>query len=167
MLKNIKNGKIYIGQTSMKFRRRMKKHLRELEQNIHSNQHLQNVWNQNKSVLIFGIIEECDNIQQLNQREKYWIQYYDSCNPKRGYNKTFGGRNWKYSKETIEKMRKIKAKDVGLSISQYNKNGDWVATYCSIREAARQTGAHEFSIRRVLNPNLPNCKTAGGYQWSL
>lgn len=36
----------------------------------------------------FEIIEEC-NKQKLNQRERYWIQYYDSYNS--GYNLTPGG----------------------------------------------------------------------------
>jgi group I intron endonuclease len=34
------------------------------------------------------IIEEC-SLEQLNEKEKYWIEYYDSINT--GYNMTFGG----------------------------------------------------------------------------
>ena len=36
----------------------------------------------------FEIIEEC-NIEQLNERERYWVSYYDSFY--NGYNQTLGG----------------------------------------------------------------------------
>lgn len=36
----------------------------------------------------FEIIEECDK-QSLNEREIYWIEYYDSFH--NGYNMTIGG----------------------------------------------------------------------------
>lgn len=38
----------------------------------------------------FEIIETCPR-DKLNEREKYWIQYYDSCY--NGYNQTLGGDN--------------------------------------------------------------------------
>ncbi len=34
------------------------------------------------------ILEETDN---LDEREKYWISYYDTTNPEKGYNLTLGG----------------------------------------------------------------------------
>lgn len=37
----------------------------------------------------FEIIEECDK-SMLSEREKYWIQFYDSMVPN-GYNLTNGG----------------------------------------------------------------------------
>lgn len=40
----------------------------------------------------FEILEEC-SIEQLNDREKYWIKYYDSFNREKGYNLTEGGQN--------------------------------------------------------------------------
>jgi group I intron endonuclease len=36
----------------------------------------------------FEIIEECNN---LDEREQYWIQHYNSSNRECGYNKTIGG----------------------------------------------------------------------------
>ena len=38
----------------------------------------------------FEIIEECSQ-EQLNEREIYWISYYDSFNKEKGYNMTPGG----------------------------------------------------------------------------
>ena len=40
----------------------------------------------------FEVIEECSK-EQLNDKEIYWISYYDSCNLDKGYNLTKGGDN--------------------------------------------------------------------------
>lgn len=84
---NISNG-IYIGQSS-NINRRFLQHKKELIGNYHINKHLQNAWNKyGENNFTFEIIEECP-IDKLNEREIYWIQYYDSF--KNGYNNTLGG----------------------------------------------------------------------------
>lgn len=53
----------------------------------------------------YEIIEECSNSQEeLDDRERYWIEYYNSYED--GYNSTRGGQNkaWIYDPETIRKM---------------------------------------------------------------
>lgn len=58
-------------------------------------------WNNFK----FEIVEQCKP-EELNNREIYWISFYDSFN--NGYNCTTGGlSNYKRSEETKEKLRKI------------------------------------------------------------
>lgn len=37
------------------------------------------------------LIEECDSLQMLNEREKYWIEYYDAINSDAFYNVLKGG----------------------------------------------------------------------------
>jgi len=37
------------------------------------------------------LLEECDTLESLNEREIYWISYYDACNSKEFYNIHFGG----------------------------------------------------------------------------
>lgn len=55
----------------------------------------------------FEIIEEC-LVEQLNEKEKYWIAYYKSFDSDRGYNLTSGGRDGvTYSKLTKEKVMQI------------------------------------------------------------
>lgn len=39
------------------------------------------------------IIEECNSAEELNDREIYWIKYFDSMNPQIGYNLYEGGLN--------------------------------------------------------------------------
>jgi hypothetical protein len=38
----------------------------------------------------FTIIEEC-SIEDLDNKEKYWIAYYNSTDKNKGYNRTEGG----------------------------------------------------------------------------
>lgn len=51
----------------------------------------------------FEILEECP-VEQLNQREKYWIQYYDSF--QNGYNSNGGGSRQCFS-DNIEKVYQL------------------------------------------------------------
>ena len=83
---NYPNGKIYIG-LSVDIKRRMQEH---------------NNINKAKSpcdlaikkygkVTEVEILELIDDIELLNEREEYWINYYQSWDPSIGYNLTIGG----------------------------------------------------------------------------
>lgn len=58
----------------------------------------------------FEVIEECD-VNQLNEREIYWISYYDSFN--NGYNMTAGGNSSPHfvnlNNEKLNKIRELLA----------------------------------------------------------
>ena len=49
-----------------------------------------------KDNFLFEVIEECST-SALNDKEKYWIQYYNSCDPNKGYNLSFGGNSNSHS----------------------------------------------------------------------
>jgi len=87
---NIINNKIYIGQSKDIFLR-LRGHKSSLKSNIHFNIHLQRSYNKyGFSNFIFDILEEC-NEDIINEREKYWINFYNSHNRLYGYNIDFGG----------------------------------------------------------------------------
>ena len=68
------------------------------------------------------IIEWCDTFEELNEREKYWIRYYNADLDDNFYNRAMGGSNskfclrgknhpWynrKHSEESLKKMSKSK-----------------------------------------------------------
>lgn len=88
-IENLKTGKIYIGQ-SINIHKRFKEHLRN---GLYANSLLidgaiQDEGYQNFS---FEIIKEC-LIKELDNEERYFIQYYDCIYPN-GYNKTSGGNS--------------------------------------------------------------------------
>ena len=47
-------------------------------------------------------------------------------------------------------------------VTQYTKNGEWLATYISTAEAERQTGVKQKGIQ---NCACNRCKSYGGYVW--
>lgn len=83
---NEDNNKLYIGQTSVGIKTRWSQHL----SNYLTNNAVLYRAMRKHGAGIFHIeqIEECEN-DMLNEREKYWISYYDSY--KNGYNSTPGG----------------------------------------------------------------------------
>lgn len=82
------NDKIYIGQTTRTIQVRWKEHLKE-SLNIRSNQPIYRAMRKyGNEHFTIDKIEEVDN-NQLNEREQYWINYYNTYY--NGYNATFGG----------------------------------------------------------------------------
>lgn len=88
MIKNLVNGKIYIGK-SFDIKKRWSNHKYELNKGIHVNNHLQSAWNKyGENCFEFSIIEEC-NKDDLSNKEIYWIKETDAY--RSGYNQTEGG----------------------------------------------------------------------------
>lgn len=88
---NIANNKCYIGK-SIDAYYRLKTHKKYLKNNKHSNPYLQNEFNKYSfKNFKFDIVEIVDNVDILNDKEKYWISYFSSNNKKFGYNMTDGG----------------------------------------------------------------------------
>ena len=86
---NIINGKLYIGQTQKTIQERFQAHLKKAQQ--HTNRYLYDAMNKyGYDNFIPSLIEECDN-SLLNEREIYWIHYYNTTDKTIGYNMTIGG----------------------------------------------------------------------------
>lgn len=138
-IENLVNGKVYIGQTAMKAKYRKTTHFNALEGNRHPNKHLQRAWNKyGEENFIFKIIENVD-IDKLDDREVYWINYYKN---KAGvYNLDSGGnKNKKLSKESKEKM--------SLAAKQRLKNPYYLNI---LKENARKNrGANNCNAKRVI-----------------
>jgi group I intron endonuclease len=105
-IRNIKNDKIYIGQ-STNIASRFREHRSNLKNNRHGNQHLQNSWNKYGELnFSFEILEKCD-IKDLDDREQYFIKYYKSNIKNYGYNYESGGhKNKMLSDDTKKKISK-------------------------------------------------------------
>ena len=83
------NGKCYIGQ-SINIGKRFAQHKSQSYRNIHVNKLLYKaIEKYGIENFSFDVIENCE-INILDDREKYWIEYFDSYN--KGYNSTKGGK---------------------------------------------------------------------------
>lgn len=101
------NGKIYVGQTIQGFQR-FKKHKYELNHGKHPNKHFQSAWDKyGEDAFEFNVLEHCSK-EDLNDNEDWWINYFDSTNPQKGYNLRSGGdSNFIVSDETKKKLSDI------------------------------------------------------------
>lgn len=86
------NGKIYVGQ-SINIEKRWRQHISDTKTHkdecyIHRAMRKYGVEN-----FSFEIIEKCSK-EELNDREVYWIEYFDSTNREKGYNYGSGGNNF-------------------------------------------------------------------------
>ena len=61
------------------------------------------------------ILEVCESVEDLNEREKYWISFYDSTNRSIGYNIALGGNGG----DTLSKHPN--KKEIGKRIGESNK----------------------------------------------
>ena len=85
---NLSNMKCYIGQ-SVLLRKRYIAHKNLLLSNSHHNKHLQNAYNKGEKI-VFEVLEFC-SIDDIDEREKMWISFFDSRNRTYGYNFDVGG----------------------------------------------------------------------------
>lgn len=126
-IENKINDKKYIGKTTREYKERWRFHKNNLSKNIHNNKYLQRSWNKyGEDSFLFYIIEECRK-EEVNQKEIFWIEHFNTKKRKNGYNITDGGKGtsgWKASEETKEKHRKLM-----LNISD--------KTRCKLKEKAK------------------------------
>lgn len=111
------NNKIYIGQVYNKtIYDRFERHIKEA--NYNSKSYLcRAITKYGSENFTCELIDTAKNLQELNQKEIYWIAYYNSTNKKIGYNLTPGGDGGNtYLCKSKEEMKIIKKK-----ISKANK----------------------------------------------
>ena len=102
---NLKNNKGYIGQSS-DIKKRWRNHKFELKNNIHNNPYLQNAFNKyGEEAFEFRIIEKTSK-ENLDEAEEYWIDYFDSTNPEKGYNLKYGGNSSKVRAKFLKVISK-------------------------------------------------------------
>lgn len=88
------NGKIYIGKTLNTIRERWEEHCNDYQRRRCEKRPLYSAMNK-YGIEHFHIelVEECSD-KEINERERYWIEYYGSF--KYGYNTTLGGDGKNY-----------------------------------------------------------------------
>lgn len=87
----------------------------------------------------------------------------------RGEKKSLGGYIWRKGKnkdrldtELYEMLQRNKLLNAKKIVSQYTKTGEYIKTYESIANAAKQTGISKATIGQAANRKL---KSSGGFIW--
>lgn len=166
---NKANGKRYVGITSQKPQNRWRDGKGYL-QNPHFKSAIEKYgWNSfEHDILITGLTKE-----QANRWEQALIAQWDSTNPDKGYNVGLGGEGTNsVSDKTREKMRVRNLKWYANhpeakerrwhGVAQYDRSGNLICLYDSIKEAEQVTAVCYSSIVRCCNGRA---YSAGGFRW--
>lgn len=108
---NIQNNKVYIGQTIRPIQDRFHRHINDALNNILDTHFARAIRKYGKDNFIIEQIDQAQTQNELNKKEQYWIQYYNSV--QNGYNETdaiskCGGNT--YQSKTEKEMEVIKEK---------------------------------------------------------
>ena len=111
---NTINNKVYIGLTNQTLHNRWISH--KAQASCGNEKHLYS------SIRKYGVdaftiekIDESRDFKELGEKERYWINFYDSCNSDKGYNLTMGGESnqmdanprAKLTVDDVKEIRKI------------------------------------------------------------
>ena len=100
IIRNIVNDKVYVGQTHVSIKLRFQNHLSAARRGLD--------YIIGKAIRKYGedkfyveLLEEC-LIEELNEREQYWISFFKATDNKFGYNISIGGNVVRTTKELDE-----------------------------------------------------------------
>jgi group I intron endonuclease len=114
LITNTINNKKYIGQTIRSFKDRINDYKRGM-----CNDYIKNSFNKyGFETFKFEIIDTAKSLEELNEKEIYYINKYDTTNKEVGYNIELGGKNCIASEETRAKM--------SIAHSKIKQTEEWV-----------------------------------------
>ena len=170
--RNLKNGKSYIGMTSLEPKKRWRSGWGYQNNSKMWSDIKESDWNSDWEHNIIGQFEDKD--EALNVEEMF-IRLFDSTND--GYNASAYSSH--SCKHTEESKRKISESKIGITFSeehkkkisesmgvngilQFSKNGEFIAEYPSTHAAERQTGCYQSNICNCCKGKYKSC---GGFIW--
>lgn len=157
-IKNTVNGKRYIGQSGRNDNRRLNTHRYRLKRGTHINKHLLGAWKQyGEDVFEWNKIREnIETVEKLNELEDYYIELYNTTDPRFGYNMAKHSEAPMRGATHSAKTKKLMSE----SRSGRSKNKEWKK---KIRKANKETWSEMmcddgFSKMHKLR-SFRNCST--------
>lgn len=143
-IENIVNNKKYIGQ-SINIKDRWRRHKSELNHNAHDNDYLQKSWNKYGEInFSFYVLEYCAP-ENLDEKEIYYIDTYNTLDRDCGYNLKSGGQS-----NGIKVSDYVKEKLSQALIKSYAENSELKEKR---REAALSQWANPEIKKKILGKN--------------
>ena len=105
---NLINNKIYVGQTKRSLEIRITDHYNHIFDNTYFHKALKKY---DKKDWKWEIIDSADTLEELNDKEIFWIDKLNSMNPKVGYNRTRGGDGY----PEMDKINYDKSRETRIS----------------------------------------------------
>ena len=139
------NNKIYIGQTIQNLSERKAKHYYKARQKEYDTHFINALRKYPEESFIWEIIDQANSQEELDSKEKYWIQYYNSIND--GYNTKDGG-------ETIIVTDKFLESCGSHPFYAFDLKGNKLGEFLNQREFARDHNMSKGDIYRMLKNQL-------------
>lgn len=161
-IKNLVNNKIYIGKsTNIKIRKKSHENsfIRKQAVNIHLQRAVDKYGIENFEFIVLE--EVC--LENIDDKEKYWINYFKSYDEKFGYNKTMGGDGGKLTLEI--KLKISKTSPNRKVIYQFDSNGNLVKKWHGVRDIERELNFLSSTISKACSVDTNN-NSAYGFYWS-
>lgn len=133
------NGKRYIGLTTQNLKKRWKGGSGYCTQPLVYRAILKYGW---KNVV--HQVFECETESEMKYLEKYLIAYYQTTNPKYGYNISTGGESGSGVPRTTRK-----------SIDQYSKDGQFIKTWESVLAIEKELNYNNSNIVMCVRKKRP------------
>lgn len=151
---NSNNNKVYIGQTTKTIQERFKEHLRNSTEKSKNTLHLYLAMNKyGKETFSVELLDTADNQEDLNEKECYWINYYNSIHE--GYNMMQGGTTENPMTSAIVKqkhLQKMQSTEVRQKIS---------TTMKTLRNTIGFSPQHKQRIKEARQQRKQNRQAAG------
>lgn len=179
---NLVNNKIYIGQTTQRLEIRKNQHYSDSDRQNFNMPFHRAIRKYGTDIFEWKIIDYANDKESLNNKEKYWISFYDSIDRQKGYNVTIGGdafggsgKNnfWhgkKHSEEhnikisnSLKKARKENGSPRSRKVIQLALDGQFIKEYESSTDA-------EIAIVEKKAKSINRCCNGGqlsayGFLW--
>ena len=145
---NQENGKIYIGQTIQTLNERKNKHYYKARQEEYTTHFINALRKYPEEVFTWEIIDEEETQEALDEKEKYWIAYYNSV--EEGYNTKDGG-------QAIVVTDKFLKQCGSYPFYAFDLKGNKLGEFLNQREFSRQYGVGKGDIYRMLHNQAHYC----------
>jgi group I intron endonuclease len=149
------NNKVYIGQTIRSLKKRIYQHYYKYELNSDTHFH-RALRYYPKEVFEWIVIYKAHSIQELNEKEEYFIKLFDSTNSDKGYNISLGGNNRSVAESTKEKLKILSTGRHCISINGKN----------NIRKSATNR-IYTEKMRQNMSQSHQGNKNAEKYNYTL
>ena len=159
IIKNTINDKVYIGQTSRTIQARFQQHINAALRDETGGMIIYNAIRKYGANKFYVEELECVDTDLLNEREKYWIQYYNSLTPN-GYNVREGGDDCGRKKVYQIDLNTNKIINIFSSAmaaaEQYNLDVSHLTKACRHEKGHRSCGGFKWSYDYNYSPEYIN-----------
>jgi len=171
LIRNLINGKVYIGQT-INIKQRIRQHINKFKRGKHYNSYFQasmDKYGMHNFELL--VLELCER-ENLSNLESKYIKQYKSYKKDKGYNMTLDCNTHIYSTRKIigSKNRELLIKNNinktanARRVNQYSLNGEFIKTWKSSKEVNQKLGISIGNLNSYLNDFKPT-KSLKKFMW--